>query len=174
MKLQNLSSKEKIYINLEENSDKVHSKDMSDNMKYDEREQINNNEEVKVSDIVEDLKLGKLSLHKYVDNVGTESDKKILVDMSDEKDSIEIYEIQKNDDGTQTNVGEESDEIQKINRKEQYGLESEKSETDGRYQIEISDLLKRIDSKKNDMMMIQLILILIKRQMMKNQSDYPG
>ena len=47
---------------------------MSDNMKYDEREQINNNEEVKVSDIVEDLKLGKLSLHKYVDNVETEYD----------------------------------------------------------------------------------------------------
>ena len=46
---------------------------MSDNMYFDEREQINKNDEVKVSDIVENLKVGKLSSHKYVDNVETES-----------------------------------------------------------------------------------------------------
>ena len=49
---------------------------MSDNMDSDEREQINKKYEVKVSDIVEYFKVGKLSLHKYVDNVETESDKK--------------------------------------------------------------------------------------------------
>ena len=73
MKLQNLSSKKK-YIYLEEKSDKINSKDMSDNMDSDEREQISKNDEVKLSDIVEDLKVGKLSLHKYVDNVETDSD----------------------------------------------------------------------------------------------------
>ena len=46
---------------------------MSDNIESEEREQINKNDEVKVSDVVEDLKLGKLSSHKYVDNVETES-----------------------------------------------------------------------------------------------------
>ena len=40
MKLQNLSSK-KIYIYLEKKSDKIHSKDMSDNMHSYKREQIN-------------------------------------------------------------------------------------------------------------------------------------
>ena len=47
---------------------------MSDNMDSEERWHINKNNEVKVSDILEDLKLGKLSSHKYVDNVVTESD----------------------------------------------------------------------------------------------------
>ena len=70
MKLQNLSSKEK-YIYLEEKYDKINSKGMSDNIDFDEREQISKNDEVKVSDIVEDLKVGKLSSHKYVDNVET-------------------------------------------------------------------------------------------------------
>ena len=41
-----------------------------------------------------------------------------------------------------------SKEIEKINRKEQYGLESDKSETDERDKIEISYLLKWIDSQK--------------------------
>ena len=60
---------------------------MSDNKDYEERGQISKNDEVKVSDTVEDLKVGKPSLHKYVDNVETESDKINLVDMSDERDS---------------------------------------------------------------------------------------
>ena len=47
-----------------------------------------------------------------------------------------------------------SKEIEKINRKEKDGLESDKSETNQRDQIEISDVLIRIDSKNNLMMMI--------------------
>ena len=104
--------------------------------------------------MVEELKLGKLSSHKYVDNVEIESDKKNLVDMSDEKDSIEIDEIHKNDDVTLTDVDEEYEEIDKINRKKQDDSESEKSETDERDQIEIIDLLKRIDSQKKEVTMI--------------------
>ena len=42
-----------------------------------------------------------------------------------------------------------SKEIEKINREEQDGLESEESQTDERDKIEISDLLIRIDSKKS-------------------------
>ena len=68
--------------------------------------------------------------------------------MSGERDSVERDDIHKNDDVTLTDVDEESDEIDKINRKEQDALESEKSETDERDQIEISDLLKMMDSQR--------------------------
>ena len=61
--------------------------------------------------------MGKLSSHKYVDNVETESDKRNLVDMSYEKDSVEIYEISKNYDVKLNDVDEESEEIDKINKK---------------------------------------------------------
>ena len=47
---------------------------MSDNMDSEEREHISKNDEVKVSDIWENLKVGKLSSHKYVENVETKSD----------------------------------------------------------------------------------------------------
>ena len=42
---------------------------MSNNKESNEIEQISNNDEVKVSDIIEYMKLGKMSSHKYVDNV---------------------------------------------------------------------------------------------------------
>ena len=57
---------------------------------------MSKNDEEKVSGIIEDLKVGKLSSHKYVDNVETESDKINLVDMSDDKDSAERDEISQN------------------------------------------------------------------------------
>ena len=74
--------------------------------------------------------------------------------MSYEKESVERDDIHKNDDVTLTDVDEEYEEIDNINRKEQDGLESEKSETDELYQIEISDWLERIDSQKKEMIMI--------------------
>ena len=67
------------------------------------------------------------------------------MDMSDEKDSVERDEINKNDDVKLTDFDELSEEIEKTNRKEQDGLESDKLDTYERYQIEITDLLKRID-----------------------------
>ena len=121
---------------------------MSDNKDSDEREQTSKNDDVKVSDIVEDLKVGKLSSHKYVNNVEIESDKRNMVDMNDEKDSAETDEISKKDEKTLTGVDEESEEIDTINEKEQDGLESDKSETDERYQIEIPELLKIIDGQE--------------------------
>ena len=57
-----------------------------------------------MSDILEDLKVGKFSLHKYVDNVETESNLKNLVYRSDEEESVESDEINKNDDVTLTAV----------------------------------------------------------------------
>ena len=42
--------------------------------------------------------------------------------MSDEKDSVERYDIHKNDDVTLTDLDEEYEEIDKINRKEEDGL----------------------------------------------------
>ena len=68
-----------------------------------------------MSDIVEDLRVGKLCSHIYVENVETESDKGNLVNMSDEKEFVERYEISKNDDETLTDVDEEYEEIDKIN-----------------------------------------------------------
>ena len=59
-----------------------------------------------MSDIVEDMKVGKSSLHKYVDNVETEYDKMNMVGMRDEKESPERYEISKNDDEKLTDVDE--------------------------------------------------------------------
>ena len=75
MKLKHLSSKKK-YIYPEEKSDRIYSKYKSDKMDSDKRENINKIDQVKVSDILEDFKVRKLSSLKYVDNVETESDKK--------------------------------------------------------------------------------------------------
>ena len=55
--------------------------------------------------------------------------------MSDEKYSVERDEISKNDDETLTGFDEEYEEINKIDKKEQDGLESEKLVTDEREQI---------------------------------------
>ena len=78
---------------------------MGDNMDSDKREQINKNNKVKVSDIVKDLKLGKSSSHKNVDNVETESEKN-LVYISVEKDSVVRDYIHENYDVTFIDVGE--------------------------------------------------------------------
>ena len=70
---------------------------MIENKGSDDTEQLSKNNEVKVSGIIEDLKVRKLSLHKYVDYFETESDKGNMVDMSDDKDSAERDEISRND-----------------------------------------------------------------------------
>ena len=79
---------------------------MSDNKDSDERENISKNDEKKVSDVIEDLKVGKLSSHKYVDNVETEYDKINMVDMSDYNYYAERYYISKNYEETFTDVDE--------------------------------------------------------------------
>ena len=113
MKLQNLSS-QNIYISLEKESDDITPRGMSDNKDSDERDEISKNDEVKVSDITEDLKVGKCISHKYVDNVETKSDKRDLVDISDDRDSAKRDDIGKNDEEKLTDVDEESEEIYQI------------------------------------------------------------
>ena len=54
------------------------------------------------------------------------------MDISDEKESVERDEISKNDDVTLTDVDEKSEEIDKINKKLQDDLESDKLEIDER------------------------------------------
>ena len=71
---------------------------MSDKKEYYEIGQISKNDEVKVYDVIEDLKMGKSSTHKYVTNAKTESDKRNQVDMIDDKEYAEMYEISKNDE----------------------------------------------------------------------------
>ena len=68
---------------------------MRGNMDSGEREQINKIDKVKVSDIVEYLKVGKLSSHKYQDNVTTEYDKTNVFNISDKKDYVERDDIHK-------------------------------------------------------------------------------
>ena len=79
---------------------------------------MNKNDEVKVSDIIEDLKVVKLSLHKYVDCVEIEYDKRKLVDMIYYRDSSERYETSKNDKEALTDADEESEEMDKIYKEE--------------------------------------------------------
>ena len=62
-----------------------------------------------MSDVIEDLKLGKLILHKYVENVKIESDKINQLGMSDDNDSAEIDDISKNYEETLTDIDEESE-----------------------------------------------------------------
>ena len=50
-----------------------------------------------MSDIIEYLKLGKLSLHKNLDNDGKEYDEINPMDISDDKNSDERYQISKNE-----------------------------------------------------------------------------
>ena len=69
--------------------------DMSDDKEYDERDQINKNDEERVTDDIEVFKLVKLSLKKNNDNIEKESDKGNWMDMSDENDSDERYQIDK-------------------------------------------------------------------------------
>ena len=65
---------------------------MSDNKNYDERDQISKKEEEKVTDIIEVLKLGKLSSQKNIDNVEKEYDKRYRMDMIDDEESDERYQ----------------------------------------------------------------------------------
>ena len=60
-----------------------------------------------MSDVIEELKVGKLSSHYYVDNVETEPDKINQVDIIDDKDSTERYEISRNDEEKLTDVDKE-------------------------------------------------------------------
>ena len=99
---------------------------MSDDKDSDERDHISKNNEVKVSDVIEDLKIGKLSLHENLDNVDKYSNKRNWIDMSDDKDSAERDQISKNDEETLTDVDEESDEIDQIGERKENDLESEK------------------------------------------------
>ena len=75
---------------------------------------MSKNDEVKLSDVIEYMKLGNLSPHKNLDNVEKESDKINHVDMSDDKDYTERDEIIKYYEGTLTDVDEESYEIDHI------------------------------------------------------------
>ena len=58
LKLQKLSSQKNIY--LEKECDEINPMDMSDNKGSDEIKQISDNDEVKVSDVIEDLKVRKI------------------------------------------------------------------------------------------------------------------
>ena len=73
LKLGKLSSQKNLG-NIEKYCDKIIWMDISDDMKSNERNQISKNDKVKVSDVIELLKLRKLILQKNIDNVEKESD----------------------------------------------------------------------------------------------------
>ena len=67
LKLQKLSLHKKNY--LEKESNEIKQMDMIDDKESDERNHINKNDEEKVTEDIEVLKLGKLSLQKNKDNI---------------------------------------------------------------------------------------------------------
>ena len=70
---------------------------MSDDKESDERDQIIINNEEKVSNVIEVLKLGKLSSQKIMDNPEKEYNEINRMEISDDKDCYERYQISKND-----------------------------------------------------------------------------
>ena len=60
---------------------------MSDNKESEERDQIIKNDKEKVTDVIEVLKMEKLSSQKNMENVEKESDGINWIDVSDNKDS---------------------------------------------------------------------------------------
>ena len=68
---------------------------MSDYKDSDERDQIDENYEERVTGHIEVLKLGKLSYKKNVDNLEREDDERDRMDISDYKESDEGYHIDK-------------------------------------------------------------------------------
>ena len=101
---------------------------MRDDQDSDERYQISKNDEETVTDVIEVLRLGKLSSQKNIYNVEKESDKRNRMDIIDDE---EYYERD------QTEESKEDD------------LESQELETDERDYIENPESCKMIDSQKN-------------------------
>ena len=84
LKLGKLSTQKNI-DNVQKESDENNWMDMSDDKKYDKRDQISTNDEIIVADVIEVLKQGKLSTQKNIDNVDKEYDKRNSMDMIDDE-----------------------------------------------------------------------------------------
>ena len=67
---------------------------MSDERESDERDHISKNDQEIVTDDIEVFQLGKLSSKKTDDNIEKESDEGNRMDMSDDKDYYERYQIE--------------------------------------------------------------------------------
>ena len=89
--------------NIEKESDERNRMDMIYGNEYDERYQISKNyEEIVTVDIVV-FKLRKLSSKKNDDNIEKESDERNQMDMSDDRESDEVYHINKHYEEMVTN-----------------------------------------------------------------------
>ena len=84
LKLGKLSTQKNI-DNVQKESDENNWMDMSDDKKYDKRDQTSTNDEIIVADVIEVLKQGKLSTQKNIDNVDKEYDKRNSMDMIDDE-----------------------------------------------------------------------------------------
>ena len=82
--------------NIYKQSDEKNWMDVIDDKDSDERDQISKNDEEKVTEDIEVLKLGKLSSQKNVDNLEKEYDERNRVYMRDGKESDERDQISKN------------------------------------------------------------------------------
>ena len=92
LKLGKLGSQENI-----DNVEKEHGErnwiDMSSEKESDERDKIGQNDEYRLTDDIEFLELVKLSSQKNIDNIGKESYKINQIDIIDDKESVETYQI---------------------------------------------------------------------------------
>ena len=92
-----LSSKR--YIdNIDKQSDERNQIDISNDKDSDKRDHMGKNDEERVTDDIEVLKLVKLSSWKNIYNIEKEYDERNWMDMRDNKDSDERHNIGKNDE----------------------------------------------------------------------------
>ena len=70
---------------------------MIDDKEYDERDQIGENDEDRLNDDIEVLKLGKLSSKRYIDNIDKWSDEINRIDMIYNQESDERDQVGEND-----------------------------------------------------------------------------
>ena len=116
----------KIYIdNFDKESDEINWIDISDDKESDERYHIGENDEERVTDDIEVLKPGTLSLQKNMDNLEKEYDKSNQIDIIDDKEYDKRDNIGEMKENELESEEQETDEIENIEEIKENELEEE-------------------------------------------------
>ena len=110
--------------------------DISDDKDSDERDQIGENDEDRLTDHMEVLEQGKLSSQKNIDNIEKWYDESNRIDIIDDKDSNERYQIGENEKDISSNV---IDVLELGKLSSQKNIENIENESDKSGQIDIID-----------------------------------
>ena len=110
--------------------------DISDEKKPDEIDHISKNDEKTMTENIEVLELGKLSLQKNIDNIENYYDESNRINMSDDNISYERDHMSKNDEETMTDVIE----VLKLGKlSSQKNIDNVEKEYDKRKRMDIID-----------------------------------